>query len=117
MNGDGDENEEVAAGLDQRIDEITDETLDCTRRILNVAEETNQIGVETLVALNVQGEKLDRVENRFDEMNVDLNKTDKNIREIEKVCGCCVCPSAIRMPRSVVVRIVMIEINVSRNTI
>jgi hypothetical protein len=63
------------------------------------------------------GEKLDRVENRFDEMNVDLNKTDKNIREIEKVCGCCVCPSAIRMPRSVVVRIVMIEINVSRNTI
>jgi hypothetical protein len=55
MNGDGDENEEVAAGLDQRIDEITDETLDCTRRILNVAEETNQIGVETLVALNVQG--------------------------------------------------------------
>ena len=48
------ENEEVR-GLDQRIDEITDETLDSTRRILNVAEETNQIGVETLVTLNVQG--------------------------------------------------------------
>ncbi len=30
--------------LDQRIDEVTDETLDATRRILQTAEETNKIG-------------------------------------------------------------------------
>ena len=41
--------------LDQRIDEVTDETLDSTRRILQTAEETNRIGVDTLVTLNEQG--------------------------------------------------------------
>lgn len=41
--------------LDQRIDEVTDETLDSTRRMLRMAEETNQIGVDTLVTLNEQG--------------------------------------------------------------
>ena len=49
-----DGNEEVRR-LDQRIDEVTDETLDATRRILNTAEETNKIGVDTLVTLNEQG--------------------------------------------------------------
>lgn len=41
--------------LDQRIDQVTDETLDSTRRILQTAEETNRIGVDTLVTLNEQG--------------------------------------------------------------
>jgi hypothetical protein len=78
--------------LDQRIDEVTDETLDSTRRMVRMAEETNQIGVETLVTLNEQGEKLDNIERRLDEMNVDLKKTEKNLREMEKCCGCIPCP-------------------------
>ena len=49
------ENVEVRT-LDQRIDEVTDETLDSTRRILRTAEETNQIGVDTLITLNEQGQ-------------------------------------------------------------
>lgn len=47
------------------------------------------------------GEKLDNVERRLDEMNVDLKRADKNLKEIEKVCGCCSCPGG---PRSVTVR-------------
>ena len=77
--------------LDQRIDQVTDQTLDSTRRILRTAEETNQIGVDTLVTLNEQGEKLDNVERRLDEINVDLKRTDKNLSEIEKCCGCFSC--------------------------
>ena len=42
--------------------------------------------------LSVLGEKLDNVEQRLDEMNVDLKRTDKNLRELESVCGCCYCP-------------------------
>lgn len=78
--------------LDQRIDHVTNETLDATRRIRNVAEETNQIGVDTLVTLNEQGEQLDNVERRVDEINVDLKQTDRNLTELEKCCGCCTCP-------------------------
>ena len=58
--------------LEQRIDMVTNETLDTTRRIRQVAEETNQIGVDTLVTLNEQGEQLENVENRLDNIGADL---------------------------------------------
>jgi len=58
--------------LEQRIDMVTNETLDTTRRIRQVAEETNQIGVDTLVTLNEQGEQLENVENRLDTIGADL---------------------------------------------
>ena len=47
--------------LDQRIDEVTDETLDATRRILQTAEETNRMGVDTLVTLNEQGQSVNSI--------------------------------------------------------
>lgn len=78
--------------LEQRIDHVTGESLDATRRIRQVAEETHGIGVETLVTLNEQGEKLDNAERKLDEINVDLKQTDRNLTELEKCCGCCVCP-------------------------
>ena len=37
-------------------------------------------------------------------MNVDLKRTDKNLRELEKICGCCTCPCG-GGPRSVTVRL------------
>ena len=77
--------------LEQRIDHVTNESVDATRRIRAVAEETNQIGVDTLVTLNEQGEQLDNVERRLDEINVDLKQTDRNLTELEKCCGCCTC--------------------------
>ena len=77
--------------LDQRIDHTTNESLSATRRIRQVAEETNQIGVETLITVNEQGEQLDNVERRLDEINVDMKRTDKHLTEIEKCCGCFTC--------------------------
>lgn len=77
--------------LEQRIDHATNESVGATRRIRAIAEETNQIGVDTLVTLNEQGEQLDNVERRLDEINVDLKQTDKNLTELEKCCGCCTC--------------------------
>ena len=48
--------EEEIRRLDAMIDKATDESLDSTRRILNTAANTQQIGVETLITLNEQGE-------------------------------------------------------------
>ena len=64
--------------LEQRIDMVTDETLDATRRIRQVAEETNQIGIDTLVTLNEQGEQLENVENRLDTIGADLKGKEEN---------------------------------------
>ena len=67
-----------AERLEQRIDMVTDETLDATRRIRQVAEETNQVGIDTLVTLNEQGEQLDNVENRLDTIGADLHGNEYN---------------------------------------
>ena len=77
--------------LDQRIDHVTDQSLDATRRIRQVSEDTHKTGVETLITLNEQGEQLDNIERRQDEINVDLKRTGKNLTELEKCCGCCTC--------------------------
>ena len=82
--------------LDQRIDHVTNQSVDATRRIRAVAEETNQMGVDTLITLNEQGEKLDNVERRLDEVNVDLKQTDRNLSRLEACCGCCSCPCGPR---------------------
>lgn len=54
--------------------------------------------LNVIIVINT-GEKMDNVERRLDEMNVDLKQTDKNIRELESVCGCCYCPCG--KPKSV----------------
>lgn len=82
--------------LDQRIDHVTNQSVDATRRIRQVAEETNQMGVDTLITLNEQGEKLDNVERRLDDVNVDLKQTDRNLSRLEACCGCCSCPCGPR---------------------
>ena len=48
---------------------------------------------------------MDHVEQNLDEMNVDLKRTEKNLRELEKVCGCCYCPCG--NPRSVQVHVMV----------
>jgi hypothetical protein len=87
-------------GLEERIDHVTNESVGATRRIRAIAEETNQIGVDTLVTINEQGEQLDNVERRLDEINVDLKQTDRNLTQLEKCCGCFTC-SPCCAPRSV----------------
>ena len=83
--------------LDQRIDHVTNQSVDATRRIRAVAEETNQMGVDTLITLNEQGEKLDNVERRLDDVNVDLKRTDRNLTRLE---ACCSCPCGPRSTQS-----------------
>ena len=72
---------------------MTYESVDSTKRMRAMAEETRRMGVETVITLNHQGEQLDNVERRLDEINLDLNQTDVDLKELEKCCGCftCIC--------------------------
>ena len=83
----------MAHKLEQRIDHVTNESVAATQRIREVAEETNQIGVDTLITLNEQGEQLDNVERQLDEINIGLKMVDKNLTQMEKCCGyfTCIC--------------------------
>ena len=78
--------------LREQVDVAQDEGLQITRNIRDIAIETHGIGRDTAETLIQQGEQLDNVERRMGEMNADLKEADRNLREIEKCCGCCFCP-------------------------
>ncbi|CAH3177388.1 unnamed protein product [Porites evermanni] len=80
------------ARMQMRGDELTDESLESTRRMLQLAEESQEVGIKTLVALDEQGEQLDRVEENLDQINVDMKEAERNLTGLEKCCGLCVCP-------------------------
>lgn len=77
--------------MQQKADEVTDESLEATRRILRTAEETQDIGIKTLVELDEQGEKLDRIDENLDVINSDMREAEKNLTGLEKFCGLCIC--------------------------
>eukprot|EP00112_Aurelia_sp_Birch-Aquarium-sp1_P014889 Seg3247.1 transcript_id=Seg3247.1/GoldUCD/mRNA.D3Y31 product="Synaptosomal-associated protein 25" protein_id=Seg3247.1/GoldUCD/D3Y31 len=77
--------------MQQKADQVTDESLESTRRILRTAEETQDIGIKTLVELDEQGEKLERIEETLDNINADMKEAEKNLTGLEKFCGLCIC--------------------------
>ena len=80
--------------LREQVDIAQDEGLQITRNIRDIAVETHGIARDTAETLIQQGEQLDNVERRMGEMNADLKEADRNLREIEKCCGCCFCPGS-----------------------
>ncbi|KAM3871045.1 synaptosome associated protein 23.1 [Diretmus argenteus] len=75
-----------------RSNQVTDESLESTRRMLQMAEESKQTGINTMVMLDQQGEQLRHVEEGMDQINQDMKQADKNLTELSKCCGLCVCP-------------------------
>jgi len=78
--------------LQYKAHQITDESLESTRRMLVLCEESKEAGIRTLVALDEQGEQLDKIEEDMDKINQDMREAEKNIRGMEKWCGICMCP-------------------------
>lgn len=72
--------------------QVTDESLESTRRMLNLMDESKEAGIRTLVALDDQGEQLDRIEEDMDRINADMKEAEKNLSGMEKCCGVCVLP-------------------------
>eukprot|EP00794_Sanderia_malayensis_P017430 gene17430-19174_t len=77
--------------MQRKADETTDESLEATKRILRTAEETQDVGIKTLVMLDEQGEKLDRIDDTLNDINEDMREAEKNLTGLEKFCGLCIC--------------------------
>lgn len=78
--------------LQYRAGQVTDESLESTRRMLQMCEESEEAGTKTLTMLNDQGEQLDRIEEGMDQINADMREAEKNLTGMEKCCGICVLP-------------------------
>ncbi|XP_072320649.1 synaptosomal-associated protein 25-A-like isoform X2 [Eucyclogobius newberryi] len=79
------------ADLQTRADQIADESLESTRRMLSLVEESKDAGIRTLVMLDEQGEQLDRVEEGMNKVNADMKEAEKDLKDVGLCCG-LICP-------------------------
>ncbi|XP_042602195.1 synaptosomal-associated protein 25-A-like isoform X1 [Cyprinus carpio] len=78
--------------MQQSADQLADESLESTRRMLQLVEESKDAGIRTLVMLDEQGEQLERIEEGMDQINKDMKDAEKNLNDLGKFCGLCSCP-------------------------
>ncbi|XP_013170848.1 PREDICTED: synaptosomal-associated protein 25 isoform X4 [Papilio xuthus] len=78
--------------LQMRAGQVTDESLESTRRMMQLCEESEDAGGQALHMLSHQGEQLDRIEEGMDQINADMREAEKNLSGMEKCCGICVLP-------------------------
>jgi len=76
----------------QRQNEVTDESLESTRRMVQMVEESQSAGTKTIEMLENQGEQLNRIESGLDNINADMKEAQKHLTGMEKWCGLCVMP-------------------------
>ncbi|XP_072547189.1 synaptosomal-associated protein 25 [Salminus brasiliensis] len=77
--------------LQRRADQVTDESLELTRNMKILLEESKDAGIKTLVMLNEQDEQLERIEGGLDQINQDMKEAEKNLTDMAKCCGLCSC--------------------------
>ena len=75
-----------------KVNRLTDESLQCTRRMVALSADSQDMGAKALQDLNRQGEKLDQIEQDMDQINADVRKTEGIINKMEKWCGICSLP-------------------------
>jgi synaptosomal-associated protein 25 len=78
--------------IQMQMNQTTNESLESTRRMLGLCEESKEAGIRTLVMLDEQGEQLDAIDTGMDRINAEMRDAEKNLEGLEKCCGLCVLP-------------------------
>lgn len=60
--------------------------------MLQLVEDSKEAGIKTLVALDEQGEQLNRIEEDMDKINADMREAERAITGMEQCCGLFTCP-------------------------
>jgi len=75
-----------------KANSLIDESLESTRRMLALCEESKEAGIKTLVALDDQGEQLDHIEEGLDTINNEMKQAERALKRMSKCCGICFMP-------------------------
>ncbi|OAF67088.1 hypothetical protein A3Q56_05174 [Intoshia linei] len=78
--------------IQAQTNQTCDESLESTRRMMNMMDNSKDAGIRTLVMLDEQGEQFDRIEEGMDHINQDMKDAEKNLEGMEKCCGLCILP-------------------------
>ena len=74
-------------GLQLKCNEITDGSLESTRRMKGMCEEAKDSGIKALVVLDDQGEQLEKIESGMDQINADMKLTEQALKSMDLLCG------------------------------
>ncbi|MEQ2240114.1 Synaptosomal-associated protein 25 [Ilyodon furcidens] len=74
-----------------RANQVTDKSLEITRRMVPLMEKSKDVGIKTVVMLDEQREQIDRIERDLDRINSDMKEAEKNLTDLGKCCGLCSC--------------------------
>ncbi|CAF4418750.1 unnamed protein product, partial [Rotaria magnacalcarata] len=55
--------------------------------MLGLVAESQEIGTNTMVALDEQGEKLKRIEEGLDNIHAGMTEAERNLTNLQKCCG------------------------------
>jgi synaptosomal-associated protein 25 len=80
------------SAIQTQMNQTTNESLESTRRMITLCEESKEAGIKTLVMLDEQGEQLDAIDSGMDRINANMRDAEKNLEGLEKCCGLCVLP-------------------------
>ncbi|KAF7653496.1 hypothetical protein LDENG_00082260 [Lucifuga dentata] len=72
--------------LQRRANQVTDKSLESTRRMMQLVEESKDAGIRALVMLDEQGEQLERIEEGMDSINRDMREAEKNLTDMAQCC-------------------------------
>jgi len=78
--------------ISMKANDVVDESLESTRRMLALCEESKEAGIKTLVALDDQGEQLDHIEEGLDTINNEMKQAERALKRMGKCCGICILP-------------------------
>merc|ERR1712105_460740 len=73
-------------GLQLKCNQVTDDTLESTR-MMNLCSEAKDAGIKSLVALDDQGEQIDKVEGGLDSINADMGLAEKALKSMDLAFG------------------------------
>jgi synaptosomal-associated protein 25 len=65
MQSNGERNGDELDGIKTQMNKTTNESLESTRRMVGLVAESQEVGVNTMVMLDDQGEKLNRIEVKY----------------------------------------------------
>ncbi|KII72532.1 Synaptosomal-associated protein 25-A [Thelohanellus kitauei] len=78
---------------DKQIDEHLDHNLDASRRIRNLAENTQEMAVKGAETLQSQGEQLRKARDQQRELKTELKEAEKELSFLDRCCFCLLCGS------------------------
>ncbi|KAG9508931.1 Synaptosomal-associated protein 25, partial [Fragariocoptes setiger] len=67
-----------------KASKTADDSLEATRRMRELCEESDQVGIATLRNLDEQGSKLNRVEEDLDKIGNDMRRAERNLKKMKK---------------------------------